>query len=81
MGMLASALGDHLKEIAWALFLIFFILGCLYLIFGRQLGYETMIWICLGFAMIVIGLFMMILLGELLWLGILKAFKYFKPEE
>lgn len=81
MGLLARALGDHLKEVAWALFLIFFILGCLYLIFGRQLGYETMIWICLGFALIIIGLFMMIILGELLWLVILKVFKYFKSAD
>jgi fatty acid desaturase len=81
MGMLARALGDHLKEVAWALFLILLILACLYLIFGRHLGYETTIWICLGFALIVIGLFMMIILGELLWLGILKVFKYFKPED
>jgi len=79
MGMLARALGDHLKEVAWALFLTFFILGCLYLIFGRHLGYEHIIWVCLGFAVIVLGVFMMIILGELLWLGLLKVFRYFKP--
>ena len=81
MGMLTRALGDHLKEVAWVLLLIFFILGCLYLIFGRALGYETLIWICLGFGLIIIGLFMMIILGQLLWLGIGKVFKCFKPGE
>jgi hypothetical protein len=78
-GMLTRALADHLKEVAWALFLFFVILGCLYLILGRHAGYETMIWICLGFALIIIGLFVMIILGELLCLGILKVFKFFKP--
>jgi len=78
MGMLARALGDHLKEVAWAFFLIFFILGCLYLIFGSHLGCENIIWVCLGFAAIILGVFMMIILGELLWLVILKVFKYFK---
>jgi len=78
MGMVARALGDHLKEVAWAFFLIFCILDSLYLIFGRHLGYENIIWVCLGFAAIVIGVFMMIILGELLGLVILKVFKYFK---
>ena len=31
MAMLARALGDHLKEVAWALFLIFVFVGCLFL--------------------------------------------------
>jgi hypothetical protein len=79
MGMLARALGDHLKEVAWALFLIFLFLGCLFLIFGRHLGYETIIWICLGFVVIVTALFMMIILGELFWVGIVRVFKNFKP--
>lgn len=72
MGTLARALKDHLKEVGWALFLVFFILGCLYVILGRDIGYDTMMWICIGFAVIVLGLFMMIILGELLWVGILK---------
>jgi hypothetical protein len=79
MGMLARALGDHLKEVAWALFLIFLFLGSLFLIFGRHLGYETIIWICLGFMAIVAALFMMIILGELFWIGIVRVFKTFKP--
>lgn len=78
MSMLARALENHLQEVAWALFLIFFILGCLYLIFGRHLEYENIIWICLGFAVIVFGLFTVIILGELLWLGFLKVCKYFQ---
>ena len=81
MGMLARALGDHLKEVGWALFLIFLFLASLFLIFGRHLGYETIIWVCLGFVAIVGALFMMIILGELFWIGIVKVFKTFKPED
>ncbi len=72
MAVLGRALGDHLKEVGWALFLIFFILGCLYVILGRDIGYHTMMWVCIGFAVIILGLFIMIILGELLWVGILK---------
>ncbi len=77
--MLFRALGGHLKELGWVFFLVCFILGCVYLIFGRHLGYETMIWICLAFALIVMGLFVMIVLGEILLFGILKMRKYFRP--
>ncbi len=74
MSMLARALENHLKEVAWALFL--FILGCLYLIFERQLGYGNIIMsrLCGD----CVRPFMMIILGELLWLGFLRACKYFK---
>lgn len=79
MAMLARALGDHLKEVAWALFLIFVFVGCLFFIFGRHLGYGAIIWICLGFVLIVTALFIMIILGELFWIGIVRVFKTFKP--
>ncbi len=69
MGMLARALKDHLKEVGWALF---FILACLYVILGREIGYDTMMWVCIGFAVIVLSFFIMIILGELLWVGFLK---------
>ncbi len=72
MGMLARALKDHLKEVGWALFLIFFILACLYVILGRDIGYDTMMWVCIGFAVIVSSVFIMIILGEVLWVGFLK---------
>jgi peptidoglycan/LPS O-acetylase OafA/YrhL len=71
--MLARALSDHLKEISWALFLIFLILICLFVIFGRELGFESVLWVCVGFAVIVLGLFGMIILGELLWVVICKV--------
>jgi len=78
--MLTRALFDHLKEIAWALFLIFLFLACLLMIFGRELGYDSVLWACLGFALIVLGLFTMIIVGELLWILFWKVLRRFFPE-
>jgi hypothetical protein len=64
MGVLARALFDHLKEIAWALFLILLLLACLLVIFGRELGFDSVLWVCLGFALIVLGLFGRIIAGK-----------------
>ena len=75
MGMLARALSDHLREIGWALFLIFLLLACLFVIFGRELGFDSVLWVCLGFAAIVLGLFGMLILGELLWIVIGKMLR------
>jgi len=75
MGMLARALSDHLKEIAWALLLIFLFLFCLFGIFGRELGFDSVLWVCLAFAGIVTGFFAMIILGELLWIVIKELLK------
>jgi hypothetical protein len=75
MGMLVRALSDHLKEIAWALFLIFLLLACLLVIFGRELGFDSLLWVCLGFAVIVLGLFGMLILGELIWIAIGKVLR------
>jgi hypothetical protein len=80
MGMLAHALSDHLKEIAWALLLIFLFLACLFVIFGRELGFDSVLWVCLGFAVIVLGLFGMLILGELLWTVIWKVFRRLFPK-
>jgi hypothetical protein len=70
--MLARALSNHLKEIAWAFFLISLFLVCLFVVFGRELGFDSVLWVCLGFAAILLGLFGMLLLGELLRVGIAK---------
>jgi hypothetical protein len=80
MGVLVRALFDHLKEIAWALFLIFLFLACLFVTFGRELGFDSVLWVCLGFALIVLGLFGMIILGQLLWIGIWKVLRRLFPE-
>jgi len=81
MGMLARALSDHLKEMAWALLLIFLFLACLFVIFGRELGFDSVLWVCLGFAAIVLGLFGMLILGELLWILIWKVLSGLFPKK
>ena len=80
MGTVARALSDHLKEITWALLLIVIFLACLLAVFGRELGFDSVSWVCLGFVVIVLGLFTMIILGELLWMGIWKVLKRLFPE-
>ncbi len=77
MSILTRALIDHLKEVGWALFLIFLILACLWVIFGRHLGYETIFWICLSFAVIVTAVLVAIILGNLLCIAIVKIFRHF----
>jgi hypothetical protein len=81
MGMLVRARYNHLKEIAWALFLIFLLLFCLFVIFGRELGFDSVLWVCLGFAAIVFGLFGMLTLGELLWILIWKVLRRISPKK
>lgn len=69
---------EHLKEVAWAFFLVLLFLASLFLIFGSQIGIKIVFLACLGFAVIVAALFIMILLTELLWFGMLKLFeRYF----
>jgi len=45
------------------------------------MGFEPVFRICLGFAVIIAALFMMIVLGELLCLGMIKLFNCFFTEE
>jgi hypothetical protein len=80
MGMLARALSDHLKKIAWALFLIFLFLIWIFVIFGRELGFDSVLWVCLAFAAIILALFGMIILGELFWVAIGKVLQRLFPK-
>jgi hypothetical protein len=43
---------DHLKEVAWAFFLV--LLN--FMIFGSQIGFKIVFLVCLGFAVIVAAL-------------------------
>ena len=72
---------DHLKEVAWTFFLVLLFLVGLWVIFGSQMGYKIVFLVCLGFALIVAALFLMILLTEFLWLGIIKLFRRFLSKE
>jgi hypothetical protein len=72
---------DHLKEVAWAFFLVLLFLVCLWVVFGSQIGFKNAFLVCLGFAVIVAVLFLMILLTELMWFGIIKLFRRFLFKE
>jgi hypothetical protein len=67
---------DHLQEVAWVYFLVLLFLASLFLIFGSQIGFGIVFLACLGFAVIVAALFIMILLTEFLWVGMLKLFRH-----
>jgi len=56
-GRLARETLEHLKEVAWAVFLLYLVLAGLALIFGREVGYAMMAWICLGFALLIAVVF------------------------
>lgn len=75
MGTFVKALVEHLLESAWALFLVYLFLACLAVIFGRIVGYEITLWVCLGFALVVTAIFATIILGSLLWIGIVVMFR------
>ena len=45
------------------------------MIFGRELGFDSVLWVCLGFAVIVLGLFGMLIFGELIWVLIGKVLR------
>ncbi|HAR43809.1 MAG: hypothetical protein A2X56_12080 [Nitrospirae bacterium GWC2_57_13] len=53
MDGLGRELIAFLKQVVWALFLVYLILlGAAYL-FGKQVGFEISIWVCLGSAALV----------------------------
>lgn len=60
------ALLDHLKQISWALFLVYIILLGLVFLFGKQIGYTTSLWACLGVAGLTTVTFFCIYLCDLL---------------
>jgi hypothetical protein len=57
---------DHLKQVLWALFLVYIILLGLVFLFGKQIGYEITLWACLGVAGLVTVTFFSIYLCDLL---------------
>jgi len=60
------ALLDHLKQVSWALFLVYIILLGLVFLFGKEVGYEISLWACLAVAGLVTVTFFCIFLFELL---------------
>jgi hypothetical protein len=75
MGKLARETLEHLKDVAWAVFLLYLVLAGLALIFGREVGYATMAWICLGFALLITVVFAAISAVNLVGVVLYRAFK------
>ena len=65
---LTRLLGEYLKDVGWALFLIYLFLGIIALLAGRYLEYETAAWVCLGLAVLVTLIIGSIIAGNLIWI-------------
>jgi hypothetical protein len=64
MSDLGRALFNYFKQVAWALFLVYLILGGAACLFGKQIGYDTVLWVCLGIALLVTVTFISIYLFD-----------------
>ena len=78
MGKLARHAIEHLKEIFWAVFLLYLFLAGLALLFGRHVGYAAAAWICLGFAILMTVIFGSIFAINLLVVLIVRAIDHFR---
>lgn len=78
MEKLARETWECLKEVSWAVSLLYLVLVGLILVFGRQVGYATMAWISLGFALLIAMVFGVILGINLLVVAAYRAFKRFR---
>lgn len=75
MGGLGRELIEFLKQVLWALFLVYLILlGAAYL-FGKQIGFELSFWVCLGIAILVTATFVIIYLCNVIWIVVDEMIK------
>jgi hypothetical protein len=72
---LTQLLGEYLKEVGWALFLIYLFLGIIALLVGRYLEYETAAWVCLGLGVLVALIIGSIIAGNLIWILVAEAIR------
>ncbi len=73
MGRFIRDFREHLQEVSWALFLLFLLLAGLAVIFGRCVGVDITLWVCLGFALVVSAIFAVIVLGNLIWVLLVET--------
>jgi hypothetical protein len=71
---------EHLKEVGWALFLVYLFLGLLVLVFRAHVELATAVRICLGFALFVTAIFAAIVLCNLLGIAIAKLIRRFRQK-
>jgi len=75
MGELGRALLDYLKQVLWALFLVYLmLLGVAYL-FGKQIGYEISFWVCVAIALLVTVSFISIYFCNVIWIAVEERVK------
>lgn len=70
MHELKKSLLADLKQILWALFLVYLILAVMGYLFGRQVGYRDVFSVCLGIAALVTTAFACLYLLNLVWITI-----------
>ena len=75
MGNLTRDAIDQFKEVAWAVFLLFLVLVALTALFGRHLGYATMAYISLGFAILITLVFAVIFAINLIYAVVIRALR------
>jgi hypothetical protein len=75
MGDLGRALLNYLKQVLWALFLVYLMLIGIAYLFGKQVGYEISIWVCLGIALLVTVSFISIYICGVLWIAVEERVK------
>jgi hypothetical protein len=76
MGKFLYDLKDHLKEVSWVLILLYLLLGFVILIFSRFIGFNVILWICLGLAILITFVFASIILGNLILTGIVNLARH-----
>jgi hypothetical protein len=75
MGELTRDAVDHFKEVAWAVFLLYLVLAALTVLFGRHLGYDTMAYISLGFAVLITLVFAIIFAINLIYAVVVRSLR------
>ena len=75
MARFTQALVEYLKEVGWALFLLYLILAMLALLFGRHVDFPVMLRISAWFAGIVTAVFAGIVVVNLLCIGIFRVLR------
>jgi hypothetical protein len=70
MNGLKHALIRDLKQILWALLLIYIILTSTGLLLGRYIGFKDALLICLAIALLVTITFVILFLCNILWIAV-----------
>jgi hypothetical protein len=78
MGKLRLDAIEHLKDLFWAVFLLYLVLIALFFLFGRHIGFTVMAWISLGFAMLITVVFGALLAVNLLCVILIRALRRLK---